>query len=117
MIVSLAWDKAATGKKDVRFAGFAGLVVSLALAKHVLHRPLAEAPIVDDPSSIALRSHLVELIRESVKPSLSEDMTLLLRAGQPLPIEPAIFAELAMTGVWDQRPFVQSIENYSFAPL
>ena len=114
MVVGLAWDKAATGNKDVRFAGFAGLVVSLALAKHVLHLPLAKFPLVDDPSGIALRSHLVALIHESSKPSLSEDMTLLLRAGQAVPIEPAIFAELTITGVWDQRLFLKLIENHYF---
>jgi hypothetical protein len=114
MVASVAWDRAATGNKAVRFAGLAGLLLSLALAKHVLHRPLFELPIVDDPNGIALRSHLVNLIRENAKPSLSEDMVLLLRAGQAVPIEPAIFTDLTSTGNWDQRPFLNLIQDHAF---
>jgi hypothetical protein len=114
MVVSLAWDRAATRNKAVRFAGLAGLLLSLALAEHALHRPLVESPIVDDPNEIAVRSHLVNLIRENPKPSLSEDMVLLLRAGQAVPIEPAIFTELTATGIWDQRPFLKLIQDHAF---
>lgn len=49
------------------------------------------------------------------KPVLSEDMVLLLRSGQDVLWEPAIFAELASTGAWDERPFVQRIRNRNFA--
>jgi hypothetical protein len=114
MVVSLAWDRAATRNKAVRFAGLAGLLLSLALAEHALHRPLVEFPSVDDPNEIAVRSHLVNLIRENPKPSLSDDMVLLLRAGQAVPIEPAIFAELTATGIWDQRPFLKLIQDHTF---
>jgi hypothetical protein len=114
MVASLAWDRAATRNRAVRFAGLAGLLLSLALAKHVLHRPLFELPIVDAPNELARRSHLVNLIRENPKPSLSEDMVLLLRAGQTVPIEPAIFTDLTFTGIWDQRPFLHLIEDHAF---
>ena len=114
MVASLAWERAATRTKDVRYAGLIGLLLSLALAGHALHQPLVEYPIIDDPKGIAVRSHLVNLIRENPKPSLSEDMVLLLRAGQTVPLEPAIFALLAETGVWDQRPFLQLIQDHAF---
>jgi hypothetical protein len=114
MVASLAWERAATRTKAVRFPGLIGLLLSLALAEHALHLPLAEYPIVDDLDRIASRVHLVALIRENPKPSLSEDMVLLLRAGQTVPLEPAIFAVLTETGVWDQRPFLKLIQDHAF---
>ena len=115
MVVSFVWDRAATRNEAARFAGLAGVLLSLTLVEHALHRPLFELPIVDDPNGIALRTHLVNLIRESPKPSLSEDMVLLLRAGQAVSIEPAIFADLASTGIWDQRPFLNLIQDHAFS--
>src|SRR5262249_2935812 len=41
-------------------------------------------------------------------------MVLLLRAGQAVPIEPAIFADLTLTGIWDQRPFLNLIQDHEF---
>jgi len=42
-------------------------------------------------------------------------MVLLMRAGKPVPWEPAIFAELAATGAWDQAPFLAMIRRHKFA--
>ena len=58
---------------------------------------------------------LSQQIATAHKPVLSEDMVLLLRSGQDVLWEPAIFAELGSTGVWDERPFVQRIRNRNFA--
>lgn len=60
-------------------------------------------------------SVLSRQIAAAHKPVLSEDMVLLLRSGQDVLWEPAIFAELASTGAWDERPFVQRIRNRDFA--
>jgi hypothetical protein len=117
MVAGLAWDRAGTRSKDVLFAGFAGLLLSLALAEHIRHGPLAEVRIVNEPNGIALRSHLVDLIRKTSKPALSEDMVLLLRAGQPVPIEPAIFTELTETGIWDQQSLLKLIQNHFFGVI
>ena len=114
MVVSLAWERATTAHKAARFAGVAGVLVSFTLAAHALHRPLAELPIVDDPNGVAVRSQLVQLIRENPKPSLSEDMGLLLRAGQKVPIEPAIFDDLTARGIWNQQPFLSLIQARAF---
>jgi hypothetical protein len=114
MFMSLVWDRAATRNTAVRFAGPMGLLLSLALAVHALHRPLVQFAIVGDRNAIAIRSHLVNLIRENPKPSLSEDMGLLLRAGQAVPIEPAIFDDLTARGIWDQRPFLRLIRDHAF---
>ena len=114
MVASLAWESVQIRDKVERFAGLVGLLLSLAVAEHAFHRPFSANRIVDDRNGIASRVHLVDLIRESPKPSLSEDMVLLLRAGQTVPIEPSIFAELTATGIWDPRPFLELIEDRAF---
>ena len=48
---------------------------------------------------------------------LSEDMTLLVMAGKPVPMEPAIFYVLSQTGAWDERPFVERIRRKEFAAV
>lgn len=61
---------------------------------------------------------LAELSRQITaanQPVLSEDMVLLLRSGQDVLWEPAIFAELASTGAWDERPFIERVRNRDFA--
>ena len=40
---------------------------------------------------------------------------LLLRAGQEVQIEPAIFKMLATVGTWNQAPFLQQLKNNAFA--
>ena len=54
-------------------------------------------------------------IKAADKPVISDDMVLLLRSGQTVLWESSIFAELASTGGWDERPFVQRIRNREFA--
>ncbi len=54
-------------------------------------------------------------IRAAPGPVLSDDMVLLMRAGKPVPWEPAIFAELASTGRWDERAILDRIESRAFA--
>ena len=98
--------------RAVRWVGGASVVAGLSSA--CAPRPLSSNRAVDDPNVIADAVHLVNLIRENPKPSLSEDMVLLLRAGRAVPIEPAIFAELTATGVWDQRPFLKLVEDHAF---
>jgi hypothetical protein len=65
------------------------------------------------------RAHELAILSKQVaaakKPVISDDMVLLLRSGRQVLWEPAIFAELASTGVWDQRPFVQRVRNGEFA--
>jgi hypothetical protein len=56
----------------------------------------------------------VDLIRHSTKPVISDDMTLLIRAGHPVDWEPAIAAELGATGRYDQAGFVRMIREKRF---
>jgi hypothetical protein len=116
MVASLVWSGAVAGK-SLSIPMVTGLFLSLTLAAHALHRPLYKNGIVNDHNGTELRAHLIDLIRESRDPTLSEDMVLLLRAGQQVPIEPAIFAALARTGIWDQRPFLKLIQDHAFGLL
>ena len=54
-------------------------------------------------------------IAAASRPVISDDMVILLRSGKEVQWEPAIFAELASTGAWDERPFVERIRRREFA--
>ena len=60
-------------------------------------------------------AQLTEMVRQSKWPVISDDMVVVMRAGRPVLWEPAIFTELAATGVWDETPFVRMIEQRRFA--
>ncbi len=54
-------------------------------------------------------------VRAADKPIISDEMVLLLRSGKRVVWEPMIFVELASTGLWDERNFVEKIRNQDFA--
>lgn len=60
-------------------------------------------------------AQLTEMVRQAKGPVISDDMVVVMRAGRPVLWEPAIFTELAATGVWDETPFVRMIEQRRFA--
>ena len=72
----------------------------------------------DTPEILALReglrARIVARIAQSPKPVISDEMTLLIRAGQDVRWEPAIAAELAHTKLYDQAAFVRMIEAHRF---
>ena len=67
------------------------------------------------PERMAELQYLVGMIREATRPVISDDMVLILRSGKQVQLEPAIFAELASTGLWDQQSFVNLIRSHAFA--
>ncbi len=58
---------------------------------------------------------LVERIAAARKPVIADDMTLLIRAGRRVDWEPAIAAELAHTGLYDEAAFANLIRAGHFA--
>lgn len=60
-------------------------------------------------------AQLSAMIREAPKPVISDDMVILLRNGKEVVWEPAIFAELASTGSWDERPLLTRIRGRRFS--
>jgi len=69
------------------------------------------------PQYRAALDSLVARIAGATKPVLSDDMVLLMRAGKEVPWEPAIFAELASQGRWDQRLIIERIHSRKFAMI
>lgn len=60
---------------------------------------------------------LLHILRNSPEPVMSEDMTLLYKAGKQVPFEPAIVTELAATGVWSEMPLINLIRNRTFSVM
>lgn len=73
----------------------------------------------DGPPKTAQRAtELAELSRRihaADRPVISDNMVLVIRSGKEVVWEPAIFAELAHTGFYDERPFVQKVRRGDFA--
>jgi hypothetical protein len=62
-------------------------------------------------------AELVGILSRSPDPVMSEDMTVLFKAGKQLPFEPAIVAELAAVHIWDQTPLVDMIRSRRFSVM
>ena len=60
------------------------------------------------------QAELVKLISTFPGPVVSENMTLLLKAGKPVPFEPAIVKQTTDTGIFDERPLVKRTADKFF---
>jgi len=60
---------------------------------------------------------LVNILRSSPEPVMSENMTLLYKAGKQVPFEPAIITQLAATGLWDETPLIDMIHGRAFSVM
>lgn len=65
-------------------------------------------------ASAAKAERIVQLIRHTPRPVISDDMTLLIRAGRPVQWEPSIAAELGATGRYDEPAFVKMVKAHRF---
>ncbi len=70
---------------------------------------------LSDPRHRGDLQALVARIRNAPVPVVSDDMVLVMRAGKRVEIEPAIAAELASVGRWDERIYIQRIQRHDFA--
>ena len=68
-----------------------------------------------DTTRVADLVALSNRVQTAKKPVISDDMVILLRNNRPVLWEPAIFAELASVGMWDEEPFVSRIQRGEFA--
>jgi hypothetical protein len=91
--------------------------VSLLLLAQISVLPVSR--VIEDakPVRFAALETLRGMISRMAGPVLSDDMVLLLRAGKSVVWEPAIFAELAETGRWDERQLVAMIHARKFAAV
>lgn len=87
---------------------FAGcLLIGLAV---IIPDPRVSRPDVG-PESHALADDLVRIVRDAGGPVISDDMVLVLRSGKRIVWEPAIFAELASLGRWDEALVIERIRD------
>ena len=89
--------------------------IPTALAIHAWFVPLPRTGYDANSERGRQLAALSREIRATDKPVISDDMVLLIRSGKPVLWEPAIFAELASTGDWDERPFIDKVRKRDFA--
>ena len=77
--------------------------------------PFRTMPAFAASQDTAAQWALVTRVRQAQAPVISEDMTLLMRAGVPVVYEPAIITHLANVGRWDERPLLELIARRAFA--
>lgn len=103
-------------ERDVRSGASIALpcAVLLAVAVQAAQLPRVVLTQQEAGKESAQVQPAVDLIRHSAKPVISDDMTLLIRAGRPVEWEPAIAAELGATGRYNQAGFVRMIREKRF---
>ncbi len=116
---ALAWSTSDDGLGDASTASgkrtaLASLLPVLLLVQ-VMIMPTQWYDVGADPERDRQLGELVTQIRDATRPVLSDDMVLLLKAGKQVPWEPAIFAELATNGRWDERLITNMITARAFA--
>lgn len=106
---------AAQGQRGVLAAGPLGatLFAVLLMGQATRLPPLPQPPAGAAAATSVQR--LLALTRDADRPVISDDMVLLLNAGRQVHWEPAIFAELAHLGAWDEQPFIAMIDQGHFA--
>jgi hypothetical protein len=90
----------------------------LALAVPIALMPLVLSLEVSSQQMEARAAKLAPLVARiaaAPRPVIADDMALLIRAGRRVDWEPAIAAELAHTGVYDEAAFVRLIRAGEFA--
>ena len=89
------------------------LLIGLGLPIQMLDPPVLPAPGATE--NRAEMQVLVDGVRASAKPVVSDDMVLLHRAGQAVIWEPAMIAELGSAGVYDQARLAAHVRRGDFA--
>jgi hypothetical protein len=92
--------------------------ILLGLVGIVLPLQTAGAGLLPDRGAIDVQQRaldaIADRIRQTKRPVISDDATLLIRAGQPMRWEPSIVAELGSAGRYDEAKFVKLIEQRRF---
>ena len=113
---AMAQDEVKKGTPDKpERQGIPAAWLALGLTIGALMAPLPRSDYGPDTPYARGLAQLSKVIAAADKPVISDDMVLLIRGGKDVPWEPAIFAELASTGRWDERPFVRRIRNGELA--
>ena len=116
LFAAMAPSEVARGFRDKpELRTMLGVGIPACLAIGALLAPMPKTGDGADSPHAHQLAQLARVIASAKKPVISDDMVVVIRGGQDVVWEPAIFAELASTGRWDQRPFIQRIRNHEFA--
>jgi hypothetical protein len=116
LFAAMAPNEVARGFRDKpELRTMLGIGIPACLAIGALLAPLPRTGDGADSPHAHQLAQLARVIASAHKPVISDDMVVVIRGGQDVRWEPAIFAELASTGLWDQRPFIKRIRNHDFA--
>lgn len=112
-VVALAFGHSvARAERTALVVGLVGLIVVVPQVALVRVWGMSKQAVAEQANTLA---PIVQRIASASKPVISDDMTLLIRAGRNVAFEPAIAAELAHTGVYDEAGFVRMIRAGDFA--
>ena len=96
-----------------RNAGWAALLLT-AVTLQAGWLPSIALSAADARLGATKAERIVRLIRHTPRPVISDDMTLLIRAGRRVEWEPSIAAELGATGRYDEPTFVKMVRERRF---
>jgi hypothetical protein len=99
----------------IQIAPILKLALPALLIIQVLRLPAKGTMDFSDEVQTRESDELVDTIARAEKPVLSGDMVVLMLAGKQVPWEPAIFAELASLGRWDESRIIRMIAAREFA--
>jgi len=94
-------------------ATVAGIVMAVALGWQVYDGG-ARWTTIPDAGDRAAAARLVEALAQAPGPVWSIDMVATMRAGKDVVAEPAIVADLAKQGVWDETPLLERLRHGAF---
>jgi hypothetical protein len=117
LLIGLCWQAVVGSPGRRNMALRLGLVFTTLALVAVMAKRRPTCYAIQSPALLAIQQNLVQEIAKQDRPVLSEDMVLSLRAGRDVPIEMAIFHELAVMGEWDQRRLIDLINAHAFAFL
>jgi hypothetical protein len=92
-----------------------GATASLEAVNQALR--LTEGAKVLDVRRAAESDRALQFVRDTAGPLVSYDLTLLVKAGREVPIEPFIMYELIRSGDWDPQPFIDELERCEYRAL
>jgi hypothetical protein len=95
-----------------------GLAIPILIAIHIFEFDFALVSFKNfKENSIHVNEleKISNIVRDSDKPIISDDMVMLLRSGKSVEWEPAIFAQLEKAGVWKALPFETRIQRGEFS--
>lgn len=105
----------ATWSANNRNRNFAPLVLTLLFSLMLLPARSVVAGLMDRfDARVDKETQLVRLIRATPGPVMSENLLALIRASKEVHIEPATVSFLAQIGRWDERPYLQLLDQQYF---